>query len=129
MTAPITTHFALVILLLIVLLAFNTSRQRIRHRGSKDPAAAEAIRRASRTHGNNFEHGVVVILLMLFCELNGAGTALLVGAGAAYLVARAIYSYGYLTAPARRAMFIGASATYAIEAMLIVLLGFRLLQN
>ena len=118
MTAPITAHFALVILLLIVLLAFNTSRQRIRHRGSKEPAAAEAIRRASRTHGNNFEHGVVVILLLLFCELAGAGTGLLITAGTAYLVVRLVYSYGYLTAPARRAMFIGASATYAIEIVL-----------
>ncbi len=128
MTAPITAAFALAILLLITLLAANTSRLRMRHRGSKDPAAAEEIRRASRAHGNNLEHGIVVILLMLFCELSGAGAPLLGGAGAAYLLARLGYSYGYLTAPGRRAMFFGAAATYAIEAILIVRLGVLLLR-
>ena len=126
MTLPITSAFALAILLLITLLAANTSRLRIRHRGSKDPAAAEAIRRASRAHGNNLEHGIVVILLMLFCELSGAAAPLLAGAGAAYLLARLVYSYGYL-ASRGRAMFAGATVTYGVEAVLLVRLGVLLL--
>lgn len=126
---PITISFGLLILLLITVLAINTTRNRGKYTRSTDPADKEKIRRASRAHGNNFEHGVVVILLMLFYEVTGANAAVLCTLGTVYLVSRIAYAYGMLTRPGSPPMFIGAGVTYLIELTLIVLVGVNLAQG
>ena len=116
---PITVVFGALILALITLLAINTTRLRARTPRDPSPEQKEALRRASRTHGNNFEHGVPVILLMLFLEASAGQPAVLCSIGVAYLLARLLYSYGYLTKPGAMAQVIGAGLTYLIELTLI----------
>ena len=118
---PITMVFGSLILLLITALAMNTSRLRFRLRADSPPAYKEAVRRASRTHGNNVEHGLPVILLMLFYEVSGGSTTVLCVIGTVYLGFRFIYSFGYLTKPGRIAQISGAAITYLTELALILL--------
>lgn len=118
---PITIAFGSLILLLVTVLAVNTSRLRMHLRADSPPEYKEAVRRASRTHGNNFEHGVPVILLMLFYEVSGGSATVLCTIGSVYLGFRAVYSFGYLSNPGRLAQQVGATVTYLTELALIVL--------
>ncbi|MDX1497600.1 MAG: MAPEG family protein [Salinisphaeraceae bacterium] len=118
---PITTSFAVLILALITLLAINTTRVRFKTPREPTPQQREALRRAIRTHGNNFEHGVTVILLMLFYEVSGGSATVLCGLGLAYLLLRLIYSFGYLTKPASLPQQLGAGGTYLIELVLVLM--------
>lgn len=118
---PITMAFGVLILTLVTLLAVNTTRTRFKTPRDPSPEQRETLRRAIRTHGNNFEHGVTVILLMLFYEVSGGSATLLCSLGLAYLVLRLVYSFGYLTKPAGLPQQLGAGGTYLIELTLIVL--------
>lgn len=118
---PITIVFGSLIVLLITVLAMNTSRLRFRLRADSPADYKEAVRRASRTHGNNMEHGLPVILLMLFYEVSGGSASVLCSIGTAYLVIRLAYSFGYLTKPGKLAQVFGATATYLIELVLLFL--------
>ncbi|MGB1581644.1 MAG: MAPEG family protein [Nevskiales bacterium] len=118
---PITTSLAVLILALITLLAINTTRVRLKTPREPSAEQREALRRAMRTHGNNFEHGVTVILLMLFYEVSGGSATLLCGLGLAYLLLRLVYSFGYLTRPASLPQQLGAGGTYLIELTLVVM--------
>lgn len=116
---PITIVFGSLILLLVTLLAMNTTRVRARTPRDASPEQREALRRAMRTHGNNFEHGVPVILLMLFYEAGAGQPAVLCSIGSVFLLIRLIYSYGYLTRPGGTAQVIGAGLTYLTELVLV----------
>ncbi len=116
---PITIVFGGLIILLITVLAMNTSRLRFRLRANSPQEFKEAVRRASRTHGNNFEHGIPVLLLMLFYEVSGGSAAVLCSIGAVYLGTRLVYSFGFLTNPGRLAQVTGATLTYLVELVLI----------
>lgn len=118
---PITISFGALILALVTLLAINTTRTRFKTPREPSAQQREALRRAIRTHGNNFEHGVTVILLMLFYEVSGGSATVLCGLGAAYLFLRLLYSFGYLTKPAGLAQQVGAGGTYLVELTLIVM--------
>ncbi len=120
--APITIAFGSLILLLITLLAVNTTRTRMKTPRDPSPEEREALRRAMRAHGNNFEHGVPVILLLMFYELNGGEANVLCGLGTLYLLARLAYSYGFLSKPASLPQMLGAGVTYLIELALLGLL-------
>lgn len=118
---PITISFGVVIIALVTLLAINTTRTRFKTPREPSAEQRETLRRAIRTHGNNFEHGVTVILLMLFYEVSGGSATVLCSLAAAYLLLRVIYSYGYLTKPASLPQQVGAGGTYLIELALVVL--------
>lgn len=124
---PITIAFGTLIMLLVTLAAINTSRLRAKTPRDATPEQSEALRRAVRTHGNNFEHGVPVILLMMFYELNEGNATVLCSIGIIYLAARLLYSYGFLTRPGGTPQIIAASITYLVELALIVLVGLKLL--
>jgi uncharacterized membrane protein YecN with MAPEG domain len=124
--ATVTASFAVLIVLLLTVLAMNTTRYRFTRARSTDPADKEAIRRASRAHGNTLEHGLPVLLLMFFYEINGGGVSTLCIIGTVFVVARLIYVYGMLTKPASKPMQLGATLTYLIELILIGLLIARL---
>jgi uncharacterized membrane protein YecN with MAPEG domain len=129
MMAPVTASFAVLIILLIVLLAMNTTRLRFTRARSTDPADKEAIRRASRAHGNTFEHGIPLLLLMFFYEIQGGEIRILCIIGTLFLLARAIYVYGMLTRPASQPMQLGASLTYLLELVLVGLLALKVFVN
>ena len=120
--ATVTASFAVLVILLITALAMNTTRLRFSKSRSTDPADKEAIRRASRAHGNTLEHGLPVLLLMFFCEVNGVGIATLCFIGTTFVLIRLVYAYGILTKPAGLPMQVGAGLTYLVELTLLLLL-------
>ncbi|MEZ4449758.1 MAG: MAPEG family protein [Nannocystaceae bacterium] len=127
--APITASFAAIVGALLTALAINTTRLRLRHGRNLTPEATESIRRASRAHGNTFEHGVPLLLLMFFAETHGAPHTWLCVIGTAFVVARFFYVYGMLTRPASTPMRIGAGSTYALEIVLLNVLVVTLLHR
>ncbi len=124
--ATVTASFAVLVILLMTLLAMNTTRLRFGKARSTDPADKKAIGQASRAHGNTLEHGLPVLLLMFFSEINGADVRVLCIIGTAFIVARLVYVYGMLKKPASKPMQLGAAVTYLIELLLIGLLVSRL---
>jgi len=124
--APIAATFVFFLGVLLTALAINTTRLRLRFGRDLDAAAKESIRRASRTHGNSVEHGVVFTLLLFFAELQGVDAGWLQALGGAFLVARLAYAYGYYKKPVSTPMRIGAGVTYALELILLNLLGVAL---
>lgn len=124
--ATVTASFALLVVLLITLLAMNTTRTRLTKMRSSDPADKEAIRRASRAHGNTMEHGLPVLLLMFFCEINGANISILCVLGTVFVASRLVYVYGLFKKPASIPMQAGAGVTYLVELCLLALLFSRL---
>ncbi len=125
--ATVTASFALLVILLLTGLAMNTTRLRFTKGRSTDTADKEAIRRASRAHGNTLEHGLPVLLLMFFSEINGASLSVLCVIGTVFVAARLLYAYGMLKKPASQPMLVGASATYLVELSLLILLFSRLI--
>ncbi|HRI10077.1 MAG TPA: MAPEG family protein [Nannocystaceae bacterium] len=113
--APITATFTAIFAAMLTALAINTTRQRLRYGRDRTQAATEAIRRASRAHGNTLEHALPLLLVLFFAETHGAAREWLCGLGGAFVLARASYVYGMLTRPTSPPMRLGAGATYSIE--------------
>ncbi|MGH8453552.1 MAG: MAPEG family protein [Nevskiales bacterium] len=120
--ATVTASFAVLILLLLTVLAMNTTRLRFSKARSTDPADKAVIGQASRAHGNTLEHSLPVLLLMFFYEVNGGDIRSLCIVGTVFIVARLVYVYGMLKKPASKPMQLGAGATYLIELILIGML-------
>lgn len=125
--APVTAAHAALLGALLTALAINTTRCRMRGGRDPSPDAKEAILRASRAHGNTLEHGLPMVMLLLFAETQGASAGWICGLGTTFFVARAIYIYGMLTRPRSMPMRVGAGLTYALEIAAINLLVVRLL--
>ncbi|HFE47608.1 MAG TPA: hypothetical protein ENJ18_19320 [Nannocystis exedens] len=119
----ISATFVFFLGLLITALAINTTRLRLHYGRELDKHAKEAIRRASRSHGNSVEHGVVFALVLLFAELRGVDASWLWALAIIFLAARLIYVFGYYRRPVSLPMQIGAGVTYATEIVLLNLLG------
>lgn len=126
--APVTAAHVALFGALITALAINTTRARMRGARSSDPAAKEAIQRASRAHGNTLEHGMVVLLVLLCAELNGASSAWICWLGTLFFVARLFYVYGMITRPVSPPMRFGAGLTYVVEIVAINYLAVVLLR-
>lgn len=120
--ATVTAAFAALIVLLLTILAINTTRLRFGKGRSTDPGDRAQIRAASRAHGNTLEHALPVLLLMFFYEVNGGDTRLLCAIGIAFIVIRIIYVYGMLQRFGSRPMQLGAGLTYLLELVLLALL-------
>jgi uncharacterized membrane protein YecN with MAPEG domain len=121
MMIPVTSAFVVLFGALILGLAINTTRHRVGAGREPTGSAKEGILRASRAHGNTFEHALPLLFVLLCAELNGGARAWLVALGVTFLVARAFYVYGMITRPVSPPMRFGAGLTYALE---IVALGY-----
>jgi len=115
--------FVLFLGILLTALAINTTRLRRRFGRNLDADAKEQIRRASRSHGNTIEHGMLFAILLFSSELQGADLCLLKTLGALFIAARVVYAYGYYSRPVSLPMQIGAGLTYALELVLLNVLG------
>jgi uncharacterized membrane protein YecN with MAPEG domain len=125
--APITAAHAALLVSMLTALAINTTRLRMRGGREPDAKAKEAILRASRAHGNTFEHVVPMLLLLLFIELSGGSPAWLWGLGSTFFALRVSYAYGMITRPLSTPMKVGAGGTYVVEIVAINYLIARLL--
>jgi len=126
--ATVTASFTVLIVLLLTVLAMNTTRLRFGKGRSTDPDDRARIRAASRAHGNTLEHALPVLLLMFFYEINGGDTRLLCTLGVAFVVIRIIYVYGMLQRFGSRPMQLGAALTYLLELLLLGLVTSVLMQ-
>lgn len=113
---PITAAFAALVVLLLTATAMNTTRVRFATSGRyEDPAVRERVRRASRAHGNSFEHCIPIVLLMMFYELQGGSPNVLCTLGVVLLATRLLYIWGMLAKPGGKMMQAGAGFTYLLE--------------
>jgi uncharacterized membrane protein YecN with MAPEG domain len=117
--ATVTASFAAILVLLLTLLGINTTRHRFRGGKLTDPVLRETVRRASRAHGNTFEHAIPVLLLMFFYEVNGGVVSWLCTIGTVFVLARLSYAYGCITKPGSQPMQLGAGVTYLVELVLV----------
>src|SRR5437899_12941285 len=109
--------FVALLLLFVTALALNTSRNRLRTHVIFGDGGDEALRRASRAHGNAIEHVTVIAILLVLFELQGAGKASIVAVGIAALVARALHAAAFI-GKVRRIGLAGVVITYSLELFL-----------
>ncbi len=100
--------------LFLLLLAFNVSRIRLRHRISYGDGDNKQLKRAIRVHCNGTEQVPIFALLTLALTLTGATQLVLSAVVIAFTVARVAHAYGMLFSQHifRR---IGAGVTYITQ--------------
>jgi uncharacterized membrane protein YecN with MAPEG domain len=130
MTLPVTTLVTVVCAFLLLITAIDTVRQRLRAKLAFGDGGDAKLISASRSHGNLAEHAPIVIIMIGLLELGQANHQLLQGIAVLFLIGRVAHIIGLYTpsvpgkAPIPRQ--IGVIATWATLAVLIVLLGLRL---
>ncbi|MEY2927893.1 MAG: hypothetical protein RL367_2370 [Pseudomonadota bacterium] len=121
MTIPVTAFTAAVCALLLLLTAIDTVRHRIRSKTAFGDGGDARLVSASRAHANLAEHAPLVLIMMAALELAHANHKLLLGIGAAFLVARVAHIIGLYQPvsekpPLPRSM--GVMLTWAVIAVL-----------
>jgi len=92
--APITTLYAALLALLLLVLAGLVVRGRIRHRIDLGMGTQGEIERQVRAHANLAEYAPVFLILLLVAELGAAPAWSLHAAGATFLIARIMHGAG-----------------------------------
>ena len=119
--------FAGLIFFIITLLALRTSMLRDKLSIFAGDGGNEDLRRASRAHGTSVEHGILLALLLLLLDFQGAPPSAILAFGLLALLARIAHPAGMLlressiTTP-------GVAATYLCEVVLsvwVIVNGFR----
>ena len=129
MILPVSAIFIASYALLIVALAMNVSRLRVKTRvslgdGVGDPASGPGdyeLSRARRAHANAAENAVIMMPLVLIYEFIGGNPLILMILCGIFFLCRVVHASGLLhkaTTLRRRA---GALGTYLIEITLAVL--------
>lgn len=96
---PITSLFALPLVLLYVYLAFRVINTRRSERVEIGDGGARVLLRRMRVHANAAEYMPIGIVTMGLAELQGAHAWLLVAIGATLLVGRAMHAYALSQEP------------------------------
>jgi hypothetical protein len=100
MTLPVTAALAAALAALLLLLAIDTVRQRLRVRAAFGSADDERLIRASRAHGNLAEHAPLVVILVGLLEMSRANHIGLLGIAGVFIVARILHAIGlYMKGP------------------------------
>src|SRR5256885_9861081 len=120
-TGPLThsPFFVALLFLFVTALALNTSRNRLRTHVIFGDGGDEALRRASRAHGNAIEHVTVIAILLVLFEVQGAGKAWIVAIGLAALAAPGLHAAAFI-GRIRRIGLLGVVITYSLELFLCV---------
>ena len=100
MTLPITAALAAAVAALLLLLAIDTVRSRVRARIAFGTGDDARLTSASRAHGNLAEHAPIVIILVGLLELARANHMALLAIAGVFLVARVLHVIGlYMKSP------------------------------
>ncbi len=94
MPYPVTILYASLLGLLLIVLSFAVSRNRMRAGVSLDDGGDEQLLNAIRAQGNFSEYVPLALLLLLLAEIAGAGSGLLHILGVALLVGRLLHARG-----------------------------------
>ncbi len=126
MTLPVTAFTAAVCALMLLILAIDTVRHRVRAQAAFGDHGDAKLISASRSHGNLAEHAPLVIIMMGCLELAHAYHPVLMGIGALFLAGRVAHIFGlYQPASATPPLprIIGVIVTWIV---LLVLSGWTL---
>jgi uncharacterized protein len=97
MSLPITAATAALCALLLLTMAIQTVRQRLRLKVAFGDAGDAGLISASRSHGNLAEHAPIVILMLGLLETNKANCTLLVAFAAVFVIGRVAHIIGLHT--------------------------------
>jgi uncharacterized membrane protein YecN with MAPEG domain len=97
MSLPITAAVAAFCALLLLYLAIQTIRHRLRTKLAFGDGGDPALISASRSHGNLAEHAPIVILMLGLLELNHANPSVLTGFAAVFVLGRIAHVIGLHT--------------------------------
>ncbi|MEG3145553.1 MAPEG family protein [Sphingomonas sp. RT2P30] len=127
MHLTITALMAAALALLLVALAINTIRLRMKHAASYGDAGQHGLTAAIRAHGNLTEYAPLGVVLVGLLEQGGANRTALAIAATAFVVARLLNAIGLFNPPGppRPARSIGIVATLAILVWLALWLTIR----
>ena len=124
----VTSIYAALATLLVILLALLVVDQRRRSRIGLGDGGDRHLQQRMRVHANAIENLPLALLLLLLLELTGSAPALLHGLGAALLVARVLHAWGFLhTSGTSFGRFVGTLATWLLMIAMAVLLLVRVL--
>ena len=90
----ITALYTALCLLLLVALAFNVVRNRLKHGVSLGDAGNKDVTRAMRTHANATEYMPIVLLALAILELLGGSSTALHAYGAVFFIGRVLHAVG-----------------------------------
>ena len=129
MQLTITALTAAALALLLVILAVNTIRMRMKHRVAYGDAGQHGLTSAIRAHGNLTEYAPIGLILIGLLEFGGANRTALAAVAAGFVLARVLNAVGLYNPPGppKPARSIGIVATLAILLGLAVWLTIRVL--
>ncbi|MBM3554938.1 MAG: hypothetical protein FJX47_05235 [Alphaproteobacteria bacterium] len=115
MTLAVSPWYVAINAILMLVLAMNVVRFRVRDKVGIGAGESRDLERAIRVHGNATEYVPIALVLMVVLELLGGGAMLLHGLGVALTVGRLAHAYGlqrtHKTSPGR---FIGTNLTWIV---------------
>lgn len=123
MSLPVTAALAAAMAFLLLVLAIDTVRQRLRLRLSHGTGQDKRLTSASRSHGNLAEHAPIVIILVGLLEMSRASHVGLMAVSAAFILGRLLHVHGLYfprdngPPPTRTA---GVIVTWLVLAVLVV---------
>lgn len=98
---PVTSTYAALLALLLLVLSLLVIRQRLHSRVAIGTEGGAALLRAARAQGNFTEYVPVILVLLLLLEAGGASAGLLHGLGATTLLGRVLHGFGISRSPER----------------------------
>lgn len=94
MTLPVTAFVASICAIMLLVIAIDTVRQRMRLRLPFGDNADQKLISASRSHGNLAEHAPIVILLLALLEMSRVNHTALTVIGVLFLAGRVSHIIG-----------------------------------
>jgi uncharacterized membrane protein YecN with MAPEG domain len=91
---PITTLYACLLAFLLIYLAFQVVKQRLKHKSSLGHEQTSLLV-AGRNHANASEYIPIALILLALAELNGASGLLIHICGTSLLIARVVHAWGF----------------------------------
>lgn len=126
MQLPVTAMVAAGCAVLLVILAVDTIRQRLRIKAAFGDGGDARLISASRAHGNLAEHAPIVLIMLGLLEYNNADGGILCWIGAIFLAGRVAHAIGLYapSAPGKAPIprQIGVVVTFGTMLVLAVML-------
>lgn len=129
MPLPITAITTVILALLLLGLAIDTVRHRVRSRTAFGTGDDDRLTRASRAHANLAEHAPIALILMGLLEYSEADADALMGLALVFILSRILHVIGLYTVTDGRPPMtrtIGVLATWIVIAALAGWTLFRL---
>ncbi len=92
---PISAFYTALLAILMLILAYQVVRQRVRHKAGLGHQQHDDLMIAGRIHANATEYIPITLLLLAIAELNGAHSNVLHIAGVALLIGRLAHAWGF----------------------------------